>query len=221
MARPVTLSKSLATADADGISTTQTPLAAGDLTITGALASGGVATMDTQRRVIITSAGNDTSKTFTIYGTNGDGAAIYEAIAGGNIAAASTTLDFLTVTRIAVSAATAGAVTAGTNGIGSTVWVAVTPHISQAQLNVACKVAGTINYTVEYTYQDVNYAPNSAFAYSLPPISPDVWPDSLVTGAAIDQVATNNDPIWASRVTVNSGSGSVTATFLQAGIAGN
>lgn len=106
-------------------------------------------------------------------------------------------------------------------GTGSTPWVAITPHISQSQLSIACKVTGTVNYTVEYTYQDVNFLPNSQFAYVLDSVTPDVWPDGLVTGQTTSQTANNNDPIWAARVTVNSGSGSVTATFLQSGIAGN
>ena len=52
--------------DADSISQSQTPSGAGNLTINGAKASGGVATFDSARQVTITSAGNDSARTFTV-----------------------------------------------------------------------------------------------------------------------------------------------------------
>jgi len=102
-------------ADADGISTSQTPSGAGNLTINGAKASGGVATFNAARQVTITSAGDDQARTFTITGTDVNGNALTEAVAGADTAAATSTKHFLTVTQIAVDDATAGAVTAGMN----------------------------------------------------------------------------------------------------------
>ena len=52
-------------ADDNGIAQSQTTAGAADLTLNGALVSGGVATFDSPRQVIITSAGNDTGVTFT------------------------------------------------------------------------------------------------------------------------------------------------------------
>ena len=60
----------LAAADADGICASQTPLAAGALTINGALATGGVATIAVPARITITSAGNDSTNTFVVVGTD-------------------------------------------------------------------------------------------------------------------------------------------------------
>jgi len=102
-------------ADADGIATSQTPSGAGNLTINGAKASGGVATFNAARQVTITSAGDDQARTFTITGTDVNGDALTEAVAGADTAAATSTKHFLTVTQIAVDDATAGAVTAGMN----------------------------------------------------------------------------------------------------------
>jgi len=102
-------------ADADGIATSQTPSGAGNLTINGAKASGGVATFNAARQVTITSAGDDQARTFTITGTDVNGNALTEAVAGADTAAATSTKHFLTVTQIAVDDATAGAVTAGMN----------------------------------------------------------------------------------------------------------
>src|SRR3990167_8446733 len=68
--------------DANGICLTQTPSGAGDLTINGALATSGVATLDVPRHIIITSTANDSARTFTITGTNAYGDATSEAITG-------------------------------------------------------------------------------------------------------------------------------------------
>ena len=105
----------LAAADPNGICTTQTPGGAVDLTINGALTSGGVATLVPARNVTITSGGSsETGKTFTVTGTATDGTAVTEAIAGpGGSATGSTTALFETVTQVAVDGATSGAVTVG------------------------------------------------------------------------------------------------------------
>jgi len=218
MARPITLTKALEGGGNNDIAESQGPVT-GNFTLDGDVVTDGVAILDTARRVIITSAGDDSGITFTVYGTNEYGNLIQETFAGAN-GVASSNLDFLTVTRISSSAATASTVIAGTNDVGSTPWVAVTAHIPTTQLSVAVAVTGTVNYTVEYTYQDVNYAPNSLFAYNRDNIVPTIWPDTLVQGLAVSAIAVQNDPVWAARVTINSGDGSISATFLQAGIAG-
>ena len=105
----------LAAADPNGICTTQTPGGAGDLTINGALATAGVATLVPARNVTITSGGaSETGKTFTVTGTATDGTAVTEAIAGPGVSATvSTTALFKTVTQVAVDGATSGSVTVG------------------------------------------------------------------------------------------------------------
>src|SRR6185437_3174379 len=118
--RPVTISKTLAAASANNIALSQSPAGAGNLTLNGAAVAAGVATLDTQRRVLITSAGTDTGITFTVYGGNQSGSAISETVAGGSLGIpVSTTQDFLTVTRVAASGASASTVTVGTSGVGS------------------------------------------------------------------------------------------------------
>lgn len=102
-----------AAADADGISTAATLAEAGNLTINGALASGGSVTFDQPRNVTITSAGDDQGVTFTVTGTDETGAAQTESITGVNADTATGTSYFATVTQIAADGATAGNVTAG------------------------------------------------------------------------------------------------------------
>ncbi len=123
MSRGIRLSVVMAAADADGISTSQTPAGAGDLTITGALATGGIAYLGAMRQVLVTTVSNESGKTLTIYGTDLTGNAISETMTGPNATTGSPVQHFYTVTRIAVSAAFTGAVTVGTSGVGSTPWV--------------------------------------------------------------------------------------------------
>lgn len=107
--------------DADGITTTASLSGAGTLTINGALASGSEVELSSGRQVTITSAGNDTGVTFTVTGTDVNGAAQTEAITGASGAAATSTKYFKTITEIANSAASAGAVTAGINALAADV----------------------------------------------------------------------------------------------------
>ena len=107
--------------DADGITTSASLSGAGTLAINGALASTGTVTLSSGRQVTITSAGNDTGVTFTVTGTDVNGAAQTEAITGASGAAATSTKYFKTITEIANSAASAGAVTAGINALAADV----------------------------------------------------------------------------------------------------
>jgi hypothetical protein len=102
-------------ADADGVCQSQTPAAGGvqNLTINGALASGGVATFSAARLITITSAGADGGRTFTITGTNVNGAAQTETITGPATTTVTGTKYFRTVTQVSVDANTAGAITVG------------------------------------------------------------------------------------------------------------
>ena len=102
-----------AASDDDGISTNATLSGAGNLTINGALASGGSVTFDQPRNVIITSAGDDSGDTFTVTGTDETGTAQTEAITGADTGVATGTKFFATVTQIAASGASAGNVKAG------------------------------------------------------------------------------------------------------------
>lgn len=136
--RSIAITRQLGAADADGISLAQSLAAAGNLTITGAFASGGIATLDQQRKVAIASTLNLSAITFTVTGTNFNGIPITESLLGPNAGTVSTVQDFLTVTQIAVSAAigvsatgvltlTGNAVAAETVTIGTQVYTWVSP----------------------------------------------------------------------------------------------
>jgi len=102
--------------DADGVCQSQTPASAGNLTINGAQASGGVASFTAARQITIASSSNISNRTFTITGTDAAGNAQVETITGPNNATVTTTGYFKTITQIAISGAAAGALTVGMNG---------------------------------------------------------------------------------------------------------
>ena len=99
--------------DRDGICASQNPTAAGNLTIAGALASGGVATLDVPRVVTVYAGGNETSFTFTVYGKDEYGEDLVETITGPNNGTAYGLKAFKSVSRVAVSG-DSGAVEIGT-----------------------------------------------------------------------------------------------------------
>jgi|TARA_R110000822_G_scaffold28200_3_gene83968 hypothetical protein len=102
-----------AAADPNGISTAATIGSATNLSINGALHSGGSVTMDSPRNVTILSAGDDSGITFTVTGTDESNDAQTEVITGANAGTATGSSFFKTVTQIATSAASAGNVSAG------------------------------------------------------------------------------------------------------------
>lgn len=143
----------LAAASANKISLSQTPLGAGNLTINGAAASAGVATLDAARQILFTFAADETGHNFTITGTNYNGQTQSEVVAGA-ASTAVTTLDYKTVTQIAISAASTGAITVGTNGVANSPPYIVDRFVSATNITAAVVVSGTINYSVQVSYDD-------------------------------------------------------------------
>ena len=172
-----------------------------------------VATLDTPRRVLITTVSDESAKTFTITGTGWGGNPISETMVGPAATTGYTVQDYLTVTSISVSAATTGAVTVGTNGIASSAWVrldewALAPTVIQAT------ATGTVNFTLQQCNQD----PNSPTSPTAPGLT--TWvnsTDASAVGATGSiQSSYTNSPLWA-RVLLNSGTGSVSAVYAQYG----
>lgn len=219
MALPIRLTKSLAAADDDGICASQTPGAAGNLTINGALVSGGVATLDTSRRVLLTFAADETGHNFTVYGTlRNTGALIQETIAGTTAGTVYSTLDFYKVTRVAIDAAATGAIKVGTNGVGATHWILTNYNISPFAIGFEVEVTGTLNYTVQSTGDNPldqvqnNFPPN---VVKIP------VPFDHPTVAAQTTSKDGNyafPPGGGIRLLINSGTGSAVFVVTQAGI---
>lgn len=201
-------------ADPNGIAETQTVTGAANLVLDGALVVDGVAVLDAPRQIILTSAGNDSSITFTIYGTTYGGNAASETITGGNGSAVATVLNYQTVTQITTSGSTSvSGVIAGTNGVATSRWVRLDSW-ALPSVNLQVDVSGTVNYTVQTTNDD----PNDPFN----PVAPiDVTWFSSTDSAVVNQTAAKqssftNAPTYV-RLLLNSGTGTVTGTFIQYG----
>ena len=128
----------------NNISTAQAVAGAGNLTITGTLATGGVATLDVPRIVRITSSSaSDTVETATVYGTDVYGISMSELITFGGAATVSGLKSFKTVTRVAISAALVGNASVGTGDVFGIPYVATTRNSVLTAYNGAFVTTGT------------------------------------------------------------------------------
>lgn len=213
---PVVLVKALTSANASCICTTQTHSSSGVLVINGAATAGGVATLDTQRRILVTSASNDSTVLFTLVGTREGGIAISDQFIGGNATAVQSNLDFLTVTSVTNSSSLANTVTVGTNAVGSTPWKMPNYNITPFQLTIGCATSGSsTSYSAEYTYDD--YV--KVLVNTVPTAAPVVFTMLSLNAVTVTKDSSfNGTPIRGWRLTVNSGLGTTTATGIQAGI---
>ena len=100
----------------DGIIEAVTPTGAGAITMDGALVSGGIATMPSTRKLLIYSDGDESGVTFSITGTNADGAAQTESITGPDTTTVYSTNTWKTVTIVSISGAGTGNIEVGTVG---------------------------------------------------------------------------------------------------------
>lgn len=207
--RPIYLSKALTAASPTAVCTAQALSAAGNLAIDGLAAVGGVATLDTQRRILLTSGGDDHLRTATIWGTIEGGSAIKEEVTLASGGTAVTTHDFLIVTRVYVDGAIATTLAVGTNGVGSTPWIMPNFHLAYMELQVLTQVSGSVTYNVEQTLDDF-WSP--------------IWPAPTIRFVPYLEAATAaaqvgmQAPMTGFRVTVSSGTGLVTAEALQSGV---
>jgi len=151
------------TADADGVSASQSITAGVNGLINGALASGGVATFDVPRNVV---AAWTNTAVVTITGTDEYGAVMVESSASGTSMTGNKA--FRTITRVQVSANVTG-FTAGTGvRLGLPVLLPGTAQIVREILNGAPATAGTVVAgdlaVATATTGDVrgHYSPNSA-----------------------------------------------------------
>lgn len=214
---PNIFTQSLVAASANNVAASQSP-AAGAITLNGSAVAGGVATLDTQRRVLITSGGNDTAINFTVNGTNGAGFPISDTFAGGNPTAVSN-LDFKTVTKVTHTGSVAGTVTVGTNTTGSSLWQIVNWNAYPPNISVAVQlVSGAVTYTVEHTYDDPNILPMTGGLNAAGFTFPVPWPDATLNGASASGETQSNYTITAWRITTNSGTGTLAVRGMQDGI---
>ena len=216
MAIPQAVSKSLIASSATVVAASQTPVSGTALALVG----GGTVTLDTARRVLLTYGNEGSARTMVITGLNQkNGSVITEtlAIPSGGSGTVATAQDFYTVSSaLPLGGGWTAAVTVGTNGVGSSPWKNVNYHVTPVNIGLGCVVTGTVNYTVEFTYDRpwgdtwTQNQPNT--------VVPTAWPHAVLQALAANGQGDFSDPIAAWRLTINSGTGSVTATAIQGAI---
>lgn len=209
MSTVYTFEYGLAAADADGICESQTLSAGGAqaLALDGALVVGGVAALDAQRRVIITSAGNDSGITFTVVGLNDAGQMLREDVPGADTDVATSTQDFRFVSEVIASGNTAAGVTVGTSGVGASRARPLSLYQVPMNVSLALTVDGTVSYTVQYSFDSPFRLPQLAEWFDHPDL----------TGKTDEQVGNIAFPVTAVRLLVNSGTGKARFRIIQGG----
>jgi hypothetical protein len=102
-------------------------------------------------------------------------------------------------------------VTLTQTGVGSTAAIPVDYLIAPFSIGFAVKAGGTVNYTVEHTYDDPFGATFGSATW---------FPHSTVAAQTATKEGSYTTPIRALCVTVNSGTGTAALTVVQAGIVG-
>lgn len=211
--RPIQQNLSFFDAVDDSIAEAQTPGEAADLTLDGALVSGGVATLLTPATVSLTSTDDFSAITFTIIGTDANGNSISEAIAGPNNDTVETTKIFATVTQIQTDAPaglTTETVSAGNSavGLGPTAWWPLDIYTPNQVTSISGTiVSGSVTYSVEYTNED-------PFDTTITQQVVD-HPVAALVGASTDQTGFTTTLMRAVRFNIENGTGVLRATVVQ------
>ena len=140
--RPIQIvTTSFPAADGNYLALAQTPTGAGFLTLVES-------SIVPARFVTITSAGNDTARTFTIVGVGPSNERQTETVAGANASSATSTKTYAYVESIYVDGATAGAVEAGVTQSGYSQWIPLDIYTPNQVTTISASVSGTVNYSI-------------------------------------------------------------------------
>ena len=201
--RPIQIvTTSFPIADGDYLALSQTPAGAGFLTLVAN-------TITPPRYVTITSAANETARTFTIVGVGPNNETQTESIAGANAGTATSTKTFAYVESIYVDDATAGAVEAGVTQSGYSQWIPLDIYTPNQVTTISASVSGTVNYSIEYTNEDPF---DHSFVHQ---VVPHPAAGGAFTNASTNQTHFTTTLMRAVRYKINSGDGSIRLTITQ------
>ncbi len=210
MAQPVQITYNLAAASSVLLFNSATATFTSSLVLNTAIVDAN------QRRVLITSDTNDVATIFTIVGTNQAGFPITETVVGPNASTTQTNQDFKTVTRVGVSATSAGKISLGTDNNGSTLWYITNQNAAPVNIEASGVVTSpstTVTWGVQYTYDDPNNLPAGVGT-----AQPFNHPTLVALAGTTSLDGPINDPVMAVRGIVTLGTGTVRFTFIEAGL---
>ena len=192
--RPKTITVSLDPADRNGVSVAQTTSGADAFDITGALASGGVATMDSPRYLSLYSTGNISGVDFVIVGTDRFGNAITETITGPNAGFTYGTYNYNTVTSVTPDGAVGTNTEVGSADHCEGAWVPVDTYDVQGySIYGEMGTSANLDYTVEFTHSDIwnSFQETSGAVFN-----------SDIVGASVNEASLIEGPCRAIRLSV-------------------
>ena len=204
--RPIRITTTLTAANAQAISSANSYSAAGAVTFNGSEVSGGIVSFATPRPIAFDSTSNENGKVFTFTGTVLQGGGSVSEALTATLSSGRSVNFFFTVTGITVGSATAGAVKFGTDGTGGSNPIPVDYLVAPFAVGVAAVLTtGSANWTLQLTNDNV-------FDSTATP----VWIDDAThTSKSASFSAAVTNPCRAMRIKINSGTGTVTTTFVQ------
>jgi hypothetical protein len=212
--KPLSFSKSLTAASANCICQSQSVAAGANAVINGGSATAGAFTLDTERRIAIVSAGNDSANTAHIYGNRSGGQPINEILALTNAGTAVSVLDYMSGGTITFTSATASTVTVGTNATGSSRWHVPNYNLTPFSLDVQTELTGSVTWNFETTNDPNFWDPPRGTGYTTP--QPNV--NEVLQASTIAQGVTLAAPVSGWRVTITANTGTLSVQGVQAGI---
>ena len=190
--KPVSQSFTLQAVSATSVAALQTKGSAGTLTLASTATTDGMA-----HQLTLTSTGNISAVNFTFIGTDADGRAVTEVLAGPNNNTVTTTKYYQNITSISNSAAV------GTNTSAGIAALAAGPSVIGDRFSIDSTVmvvlTGTVNYTIQYSNDYPNITDNS--------VSSGFWVNSTdtdVSNATASSASSASGPVIAYRLTINS-----------------
>lgn len=156
-----------ANVDTDGLCASQTPAAGGTQTLllNGALITSSVFNVEgtnagesvgvAGRQIAVTSAGNDSARTFAVTGTNENKVAQTESITGPNVGTTESTKYWNTVTAITIDGNAAGAITVGTVDEVITKSIPLNWLSSDAATVAVLGLTGTCQFDIDETFDNI------------------------------------------------------------------
>ncbi len=221
---PINLTKHLTAASANAIALSQTKTTAGNLVLNGGSvttkplgvfgADITLAALDSQRRIAIISGGDDHLRSAYLYGFRQNGQAIHEVLALTNAGTATSALDYLNVSTIAVDGSIASTITVGSSATGSTDWLMPNYHLTPFNVAINTELSGSVTYNIETTNGDYITAPKSNLDSPTQPVV------NTISSAATAAVSTTlTSAVTGYRYTITTGTGTLSAQSQQSGIA--
>ena len=206
--RQIVSSLQLSAAVDNAVCLAQTRATAGALTLDGGSVVAGVAVFNAAYTVTITSTGNDSTRTYTVTGTNAAGNALTETITGPNATTVSTSGAFLTVTGVSVvGGGTVGTVRAGFGSSGVVAPLPLDIH-GRPDISLQVVVSGTVTWTVQQTL-------DNPFTTNMPTFFD--HPDPNMVAQTVNRQGNYAYVPAAVRLRITSGTGRATLTIVQSG----